>query len=181
MLLLEDRQHQRTYWVVSFLVLASDIFIPVPSSLVMILNGKVLGFFFGTVLSTVSGLVSSVIGFYMGKKSGKIINKFFNPEEQKMSNNLFLKYGNSAIVLSKALPIISEAVSFLAGTTGISLKRFVFLSLVGHLIISAVYAYAGSFSTAFNSNLLSAGIILFVLLVSWLLKYLFHQKNFQKE
>ena len=122
--LLESRQHRNIYWVVSFAVLSSDIFIPVPSSLVMIMNGKVLGFFAGTVLSTVSGLVSSAIGFYLGRKSESFVDRFFSKEQKNASSKLFLKYGMLAVMFSKALPLISEAVSFLSGTTPISFKDF---------------------------------------------------------
>lgn len=177
--LLQSRQHLNTYWLVSFAVLASDIFIPVPSSLVMILNGKVLGFLPGTLLSTLSGLCSSMIGFYLGRKSDKLLNRFFSEQQQQTSSHLFLKFGQAAIMLSKALPIISEAVSFLAGTTAISYKKFLLYSFLGHLIISAVYAYAGSATTAIDSNLLSGGIILFVLFLFWVVDRLMNRKAVQ--
>lgn len=180
-LLLQSRQNRSSYWIISFAVLSSDIFIPVPSSLVMILNGKALGFFFGTLLSTISGVVSSVIGFYLGRKSEAYIEKFFSKNQQKVSSKLFLRYGRAAIVLSKALPIISEAISFLSGTTAISLKKFLLYSFIGHFIISAVYAYAGSFSAEIDSNLLAGGIILAVLLIFWSIDRLFSKKILQKK
>lgn len=180
-LLLESRKNQNIYWIVSFAVLSSDIFIPVPSSVVMVLNGKVLGFFFGMLLSTTSGLVSSAIGFYLGRKSESFIDRFFSEKQQKVSSDLFQKYGLAAITLSKALPIISEAVSFLSGTTAISFRKFLWYSFIGHLIISAVYAYAGSFSSSIDSNLLSGGIIIAVLGLFYVIDRLINKKVLREE
>lgn len=180
-LLLESRKNQNIYWIVSFAVLSSDIFIPVPSSVVMVLNGKVLGFFFGMLLSTTSGLVSSAIGFYLGRKSESFIDRFFSEKQQKVSSDLFQKYGLAAITLSKALPIISEAVSFLSGTTAISFRKFLWYSFIGHLIISAVYAYAGSFSSSIDSNLLSGGIIIAVLGLFYVIDMLINKKVLREE
>ena len=179
--LLSSKENLTSYWIASFLVLSADIFIPVPSSLVMILNGKVLGFFFETLLSTTSGVVSSCIGFYLGRKSGSLIDKFFSPEEQQVSTIIFSRYGKTAILVSKALPIISEAISFLSGTTGISFSTFFWYSLLGHFIISAVYAYAGSFSSEIDSNPLSGAIILLVLLVFWGISKVMSKKALQKK
>ena len=179
--LLESQENINSYSVLSFLVLSLDIFVPVPSSLVMILNGRILGIFPAILLSTTSGLLSSTIGFYIGRKSESLIDRFFSPKEKRLSSKIFLKYGKSAILFSKALPIISEALSFLSGTTTISFKTFFFYSFIGHLIISAVYAYAGNFSTAIDSNILSAGIILIVLLLFWIIEKLLKKEVLPKD
>ena len=147
----------------------------------MILNGKVLGFFFGTLLSTTSGVVSSCIGFYLGRKSDSLIDKFFSVKEQQVSTNIFSRYGKPAIPVSKALPIVSEAISFLSGTTGISFRTFFWFSLLGHLVISAVYAYAGSFSSEIDSNLLSGAIILLALFLFWGISKFVNKKALQEE
>lgn len=179
--LLASKENMKSYWIASFTILSADIFIPVPSSLVMILNGKVLGFFSGTLLSTTSGVLSSCIGFYLGRKSGSFINKFFSAKEQQVSTNIFCHYGKFSIPVSKALPIVSEAISFLSGTTGIPFRTFFWYSLFGHFIISTVYAYAGSFTSEIDSNLLSGAIILFVLLIFWGISKILNLKSLQNK
>ena len=181
MAVLLQSQSQHYYWILSFALLSSDIFLPVPSSLVLIMNGKVLGVFFGTLLSTASGMVSSAIGFYLGRKSESFVDRFFNAEEKRSGAKFFERHGSMAISLSKALPIVSEAVSFVSGTTDISFRRFFIFSLIGHLIISLIYAYAGSFSTNLDSSLLSGGIIVLVLLLSWAVDVLLRRKALKEE
>jgi uncharacterized membrane protein YdjX (TVP38/TMEM64 family) len=53
-LLLNLEQYQWRYAVVSFLILTADILLPVPSSIVMYMNGYVLG------------IVAGCIGFFYG-------------------------------------------------------------------------------------------------------------------
>lgn len=180
--LLTSKESLMAYAVFSFGFLTLDIFLPVPSSLIMILNGKVLGVLAGTVLSLCSGILSSAIGFYLGRSVNTYIDKLFARREKEASNWLFSKFGNLAITISKALPILSEAISIVAGTTSIKFKSFILYSFVGHLIVSGVYAYVGSFSTALSSGLISAIIIVASLAVGWVLQFfVLRKKNLHVE
>jgi uncharacterized membrane protein YdjX (TVP38/TMEM64 family) len=157
-----------TYALLSFTLLVSDIVLPIPSSLIMLLNGKILGIFFGTLNSTLASTLSSAIGFYLGRKSNVYLDKFFNAKEKEIGNRLFQKWGNPVILFSKALPIVSEAVSFVSGTTAITLKVFLGYSLAGNLIVSTVYAAIGKLSTSLNSNGIAAIIIGSTLIAGWI-------------
>lgn len=165
-----------TYALLSFSFLTADILLPVPSSLVMILNGEVLGFPAGAALSLVSGVLSSCIGFYLGRKSNPLLNKFFSAKDREISDRLFHRFGNMAITISKALPIISEAVSVVSGTTSVTFKNFLYYSIAGHLIVSVIYAYAGSLSSTFNSNLVAALIIVLALFVGWIMQFMMRRR-----
>ena len=166
-----------TYTLLSFVLLTSDIVLPIPSSLVMILNGKVLGVFSGAALSLVSGVLSSCIGFYFGRKANAFIDRFFSQSEKEMSRKLFDRFGNIAIIISKALPIISEAISFVSGTASVTFKTFLVYSIVGHFIVSFVYAYVGSLSRSLNSNLIAAVIIISALAVGWVMQSIIMRKT----
>lgn len=66
-LLKKISEHKTTYSFVSFIVLASDIILPVPSSIVMYTNGFVLGLFGGTFVSFFSVMTGAIAGYYLGK------------------------------------------------------------------------------------------------------------------
>ncbi|PIQ22258.1 MAG: hypothetical protein COW65_04270 [Cytophagales bacterium CG18_big_fil_WC_8_21_14_2_50_42_9] len=166
-----------TYTLLSFAFLALDTLLPVPSSLLMLLNGKVLGLFFGTLVSFGSSLLSSVFGFYLGRSANPYFDKFFSAQDKAYSNNLFRKFGNTAITISKALPILSEAISFVAGTTSLPFKTFLLYSAIGHLMVSAIYAYLGSFSNTINSGLVTAIIIVATVLFSWVVQLILKNKH----
>lgn len=177
---LKSSSSRAWYALASFVVLASDIFMPVPSSLVMILNGKLLGVAGGTLLSTSSGMLSSAIGFALGQKSSPLLRKIFSPEENVSSSKLFLRYGSISIAFSKALPVLSETISVIAGTTSMSWKEFLCLSLVGHFGISLVYAWLGNSFAFFGSGWLSAAVISGFILAAYLVSRYFRTSHSYK-
>ena len=93
------------------------------------------------------------------------------------SNNFFQKFGNLAITISKALPILSEAISFVAGTTAISFKTFLLYSALGHLVVSVIYAYLGSFSNTINSGLVTVIVIVSTVILGWVVQKILKNKH----
>lgn len=174
---LKSNKSRLAFAFLSFGLLTSDIILPIPSSVIMILNGKVLGVPAGTLLSFFSGLLSSIIGFYIGSKANPYFDKMFSKKDKEVSNSLFLKFGNIAITISKALPIISEAVSFVSGTTSVSFKTFLVYSIAGHIVVSLLYACVGYYSTSLNSNLVAAIIILSALIIGWVIQVIARRKS----
>ncbi|RDC62504.1 TVP38/TMEM64 family protein [Adhaeribacter pallidiroseus] len=166
-----------TFTLLSFGFLSLDTLLPVPSSLLMILNGKVLGFFLGSMVSWGGTLVSSLFGFYLGQSANPYFDKFFSATDKAFSNNFFRKYGNWAILTSKALPILSEAVSFVAGTAAVPFKTFLLYSAIGHLLIAVVYGYLGSYANTLHSGLITLIIIVGTVVVGWLVQYFLKNKR----
>ena len=146
----------------------------------MVLNGKILGVFPGTVISTVSGVISSLIGFYFGRRANPVLDTMFSNKDKEVSDKLFARFGNTAIIISKALPIISEAISFVSGTTSVSVKTFFYYSLVGHFIVSLVYACMGSFASDLNSTWVAAGVMVAALLVGWIAQVMMKRRTLLK-
>jgi len=156
----------------SFVYLLSDIVLPVPSSLIMILNGKILGFIFGSLLSFFAGLTSSSIGFYLGRRSQHFLNRFFSTADISKANKFMHKSGKFAVALSRAIPILSETVAVLSGTTNMRFPDFFIYSLLGHAIVSAVYGWVGAFAADLNGNLITLVAVTGTLLISWLLTWI---------
>lgn len=156
---LGQEQKIASYSALSFIFLVADIVLPIPSSLVMILNGKMLGFAGGAILSLTASMLSSSIGFYLGRTATNGFNRFFSAKEIRLGNSMFDKYGDLSIAVSKGIPVLSEAVSFLSGTTSISFKRFFIYSFSGHLPVALIYAFVGSYASSLNSYLVSGGVI----------------------
>ena len=161
---------EKTRWAFagfSFTFLLSDILFPIPSSLIMILNGKVLGFALGGLLSSVAGICSSLIGFALGRKSEKYLNKWFSEKEVKKANVFFEKYGKLSVALSRAIPILSETIAVLSGTTRMKFKDFFIYSTIGHIVVSLVYAWVGAFTNNLNGNIITVIVVGLTLLLSW--------------
>lgn len=168
---LVQQGHRWRYVAFSFLLLAGDVILPVPSSMVMIANGKILGLAGGASLSFLAGMASSCIGFLLGRFAGSRIGNLFSEPEKRAGDLLFERFGAFAVIVSKCLPILSEVVSFVSGTTSLSFYRFLRYSIIGHAIISLLYAAVGVYAgEAGNTQLISAAIIAGVLVTGWLVQ-----------
>lgn len=140
------------------ILLASDIFLPIPSTIIGTMLGARLGFFSG-LLWTWSGLVlGSLAGYYCGKL-------FFprTKEEIPQSPTLLI------LAISRPVPILAEAVSFTAGASGTKLPPFLFISIIANGIFAV--ALAGNGAALFPNDLLGYGLIFPMLLpaISWLI------------
>lgn len=129
-----------TYAIVSAMVLSADIILPVPSSIVMFLNGYVLGTCFGALLSIVSSLIGAFIGYCLGR----FTSSQFKVKHQAQSVMLIAKYGSWAILLTRGIPILAESICMVCGYNRMSLKQYMLYNFMGYLPICLLYAACGS-------------------------------------
>src|SRR3954467_2813355 len=76
-----------------FLLLVSDIVLPVPGSLIMIGNGALFGVGLGTLFSLAGGMTMSALGFQIGKKGNRCISRFISEKEQQTAERLMSQWG----------------------------------------------------------------------------------------
>lgn len=151
---LEDVQTWRT-WLqapggqagvagVVFVALVVDLVLPVPSSVVMTVSGGLLGVVVGTVVNTLGGMGAAWLGWGLARGLGRGPYLRWIGAEQPEVERWFSRWGPWAIVLSRAVPMLTEIISCLAGLNGVSFLRFTLLSLAGTVPVAAVYAWAGA-------------------------------------
>lgn len=163
-LLTQFKNNPLQYAFVSFVVLVSDIFLPIPSSIVMYLNGVFLGCVNGFTVSLISVNVSAVIGYFVGKYSSIALKS----KSDAFSEKILKKYGHFAIIITRGIPILSESVCFVCGYNLYNLKIYLLLNLAGYIPICLVYAYFGSIAVNQNLFFISFGISLFCSFLLWL-------------
>ena len=134
------------------LLLFIDLFIAVPTMTIIILAGYFIGFELALLYTTFGLLSASLTGYFLSKKYGeKVLDKLSSDEEQKLEmTNLFNKHGVLVLVLSRAVPMLPEISSCLAGTCNMSLKRFLTAWFIGTIPYVSVITYAGSISNLDN-------------------------------
>ncbi len=160
------------------LLLFVDLFIAVPTMTIIILAGYFIGFELA-VFYTFLGLFSaSFTGYFLSRKHGKkILDKLSSDEEQKLEmTELFNKYGVLVLILSRAVPMLPEISSCLAGTCKMSFKRFFFAWSLGTIPYLCVIAYAGSISKL-DDPMPAIYAALGVTFVFWFLWLIFMKKN----
>ena len=149
-------------------LLIIDVFLPIPSSLVMIANGAIFGAILGTMFSIAGNMGAAMLGYRLGASGSKIINRFIPKAEQEKARLFFERWGTLAIIASRPVPILAETVSIVAGISAVPLRRFMLTALAGIIPASALYAYSGAKAADFISNLLVFSLVISIGGIFWL-------------
>jgi uncharacterized membrane protein YdjX (TVP38/TMEM64 family) len=131
------------FWVV-VLVLSTDIFLPVPSSLVSTLAGVELAVPLATLASWLGLTAGATLGFFVARRFGRpLAIRLAGPEEMVRMDNLCERLGPRVLVLFRALPVLAEASVLLMGSTKLSWRRFFVPVALANLGIAGAYAVLG--------------------------------------
>ncbi len=148
-------------WVIG--LLAADMFLPVPSSAVITYAGGVLGVVAGTVTSWIGLSLGAVGGFGLARLFGEsIARRFSESEDIERMSRFTQRHGATALVLTRALPILAEACVLMLGTGRLSWRQFLLPMLVSNLLLSATYAACGAYfqnSNAFPVAIIASGAV----------------------
>lgn len=149
--------------LVLWLLLAGDLFLPVPSSIVMTLCGAVCGFLGGFAVSLSAAVFSAGLGYGLCRWKGReMFRRLIQSEAESIrAKDWIERYGAWGVVLSRGIPMLTEVISCLCGLAGMHPGRFAGLTLLGTVPVCAVYAYAGSRgeTLGFGTALLAAFVI----------------------
>jgi uncharacterized membrane protein YdjX (TVP38/TMEM64 family) len=130
-------------WLVIGL-LASDIFLPVPSSVVSTFAGKMLGFWAGTAATWCGLTAGAALAFWLVRWCGRPLAKRLSSEESlRQTDQLAARYGVLVLVLARPVPVFAEASVLLMGTTRLAWWRFLLAVGLSNLGVAAAYAALG--------------------------------------
>lgn len=151
-------------------LLAVDIFIPVPSSIVMILSGAAFGVVWGSVLAFFGSIGGEWLGFELARKYGTALStRFIGDEaERRRLNDALITHGAAAIAVTRALPVVMETMSIVAGLSPMRRSTFLIASTIGTAPIVIIYAYAGAKSREAGSLVPAVVILLAVAAAGWI-------------
>lgn len=151
-------------------LLLADVLIPVPSSLVMIANGTLFGWAWGTVLTLVGGTGAGAFGWALGRWGRRTAERFVPAEERERerARKLLERWGMLAIVASRPVPILAEATAIAAGLSGMPLGRVVLASALGTLPPAVLYALTGAAAARLDNGFLVFGLVIAVAGIVWL-------------
>jgi uncharacterized membrane protein YdjX (TVP38/TMEM64 family) len=125
-------------------LLVVDVVLPVPSSLVMVAHGALFGAVGGTALSMFGSLGAFVVAFALGRRGAPVVARVVSEEGRGKADQLLVRWGLVAILLTRPLPILAEAMAFAAGASPVRWRRAVTAAALGYLPPAAAYAMAGT-------------------------------------
>ena len=151
-------------------LLALDIFIPVPSSIIMILSGAAFGVVWGSLLAFAGSIGGEWLGFELARKYGTSVSQRFigDASERRRLNDILMTHGAVAIVVTRALPVVMETMSIVAGLSRMRRSTFLIASAIGTAPIVVVYAYAGAKSRETGSLVPAIVMLIAVAAGGWI-------------
>lgn len=150
-------------------LLAVDIFIPVPSSIVMVLSGAAFGVWWGALLAFVGSIGGEWLGFELARRYGAGLSSRFigDAAEVRRLNHILVTHGAAAVVVTRALPVVMETMSLVAGVSTMPRLTFLVASAIGTAPIVVIYAYAGAMSRETGSLVPALVILVAVAAAGW--------------
>lgn len=136
-------------------LLALDVFLPVPSSIVSTGAGVLLGFWRGAIVIWIGMTLGCVIGYAFGARAAGAARKLVGADGLTRAASVMDRYGAWALVLCRPIPVLAESSVVFAGLVRTPLGPFTWLTTLANLGIALAYAAVGAFSMRVQSFLLT--------------------------
>jgi uncharacterized membrane protein YdjX (TVP38/TMEM64 family) len=146
-------------------LLVADVFLPVPSSGVMLAHGALFGVVVGAALSLLGSLGAFAVGFGLGRKGSQAVGRLVYEEERSRADRLMRRWGVLAIVVTRPVPILAETTAFVAGTSSLGWRPSLVAALVGSLPAALLYAVAGALAASFATGAVVFAVVILLGLV----------------
>lgn len=144
-------------------LLAIDILAPIPSSLVCTTAGNFLGFVPATLISVAGFTSGNLVGWYLGRRFGRpVLARFGGKETVEVAEEWLESWAVYAILLSRPIPLFSEAVVLLLGVHRAAWGRWLMPLLCSNFVMAACWCGLGYLGRETNSEFWVAVISIFV-------------------
>jgi uncharacterized membrane protein YdjX (TVP38/TMEM64 family) len=139
------RKHGNWAWAVGIALIWADLVLPIPQTAVIAALGIIYGTLLGGLLSSLALVTSGLLGYgLMLTSARRFVQRFVGSRSLDRMERFFDQGGAWTIVLSRSLPYsVPEAVVFLAGLSGMPLKKYTAALTVGSVPTAFVFAAIG--------------------------------------
>jgi uncharacterized membrane protein YdjX (TVP38/TMEM64 family) len=155
--------------VLALAIVLQVVVAAIPGHLLMFACGYLYGFPMGFLLTWVTTVIASQATFYLARRAGKpLVYRLASKELIEKWNRIAEKQGVVFYIFSFSLPIFpADIMSYVAGFTSISARRYLVANLIGHLPVAILMNLAGAYgfelSTGSAITIAVVGIASFVL------------------
>jgi len=136
-------------------LLALDVFLPVPSSIVSTGAGVLLGFWRGAAVIWIGMTVGCVMGYVFGVKAAAAARKLVGADGLVRAGAIMDRHGSWALVVCRPIPVLAESSVVFAGLVRTPVRPFFWMTTLSNLGIALAYAAVGAYSMEAQSFLLT--------------------------
>ena len=132
-------------WAAGLALLAFDIVLPIPGTVVMSALGLVYGVLLGGLLSTIGSVISGLIAFWACRAFGHAAaERIAGAAALQQAERLFSLRGGWVVAMSRWLPLMPEVVACMAGLARMRPLPFLAALLCGSAPLGFAFAAVGA-------------------------------------
>ncbi len=163
-----------TLWLFStfvIVILAFDVVLPIPSSIVAVFASTTLGPVVGSVVIWLGLMSGCFLGYVLGAGSGKVIPEHWMSDgEFKRARQLSRSTGPWILIAARGVPILAETSVIAAGITAYPVIPFIIIMAMSNAGLAVAYGYLGQYIGTGHSALIVIASSVVVPCAAWLLK-----------
>ncbi len=149
-------------------LLAMDVVLPVPSSVVATASGSLLGLGQGAAVSWVGFQLGAAIGYVVGRAIGvRVVRRLVGPTEMDRAEQAHRRWGAVSLLACRAVPVLAESSVMVAGAVRMPFGQFAWLTGLSNVAVALVYAWVGAYALetralflAFLASLAVPGVLM---------------------
>lgn len=132
-------------WLAGIGLLVADLLLPIPGTVVMSALGYIYGFVVGGLIAAAGSMAAGIAGYGVGRCLGeRTARRLLGDKDYEKGVLLFSRGGGWLVALSRALPILPEALSCTAGLVRMPFRKFLIALACGSLPMGFLFAFIGS-------------------------------------
>jgi len=141
---LNDELSPATVAITVIGLLASDILLPVPSSVLSTFAGRALGFWGGTGASWCGMTAGAIVAFWLVRIFGRPLARWLSSDQElERTDALAARWGVFVLILTRPIPVLAEASVLLMGTARLGWCQFLAAVGLSNFGLAAAYAALG--------------------------------------
>lgn len=125
-------------------VLAADLLLPVPSSVVTTFAGARLGVPLGASVAWIGMMAGALAGWWLGRRAGGRALESLAEEDRATIRRGGDRLGPFLVLLTRPLPLVAEAAALAAGGAGMALGTFAAAAAAGNAVMALAWAWLGA-------------------------------------
>ena len=154
-------------WMVGIGLIVADLFLPIPAPPIMAAMGTLYGTMVGGLIATTGSILAGLCAYGLSRLLGLKAARFLAGESELADlQRFFDSWGAAGIIASRALPVVPEVMTILAGLAKMHFGRFILALSLGSVPVGFALAWVGG--TTGTSSLLLL-VLTLVPAVGWCL------------
>lgn len=132
-------------WAAGVILLALDLFLPIPGTAVMAALGLIYGALVGGLIAAAGSVLSGLLAYALCRGLGRsAARRIVGEKGLAESEALFGRAGGWMVVLSRWLPLVPEVVACMAGLARMRLRVFFVALVCGSVPLAFVFSAIGA-------------------------------------